>query len=657
MVLLAGIAMPGVAWGAEDLVVLEVRVDRPTIRALGVQVLVSDDDDRDASGTMRVREAGRRWREAPSLFRVRPETVGIAVPEQLSGSVLDLDPDTLYEIEIHLVDPDGLDHTEIVEATTRPIPPSDPSRPNEIAVSDAAGLSAALGTAQPGDVIVLAPGTYAGNFAIQASGTASDPIVIRGEDARGVILDGQDCTGCNVLEVYGSWVHVEDLTVANGERALRWQGVGAEGNVLRRVVISNVIYGVGSREGQLDFYVCDNEIVGRLDWPWVFDGDAGSHWDDRGIDLNGDGHVICHNRIEGFGDPMVNLTEGTRAWDFYGNDVYDCFDGIELDRVAGNVRVFRNRWVNVDSAISMQPVNGGPVYVVRNEVINAVSEQLKLKATGGEPSGALVHHNTFVSPSRALNLQTPITVHNFVVSNNLFVGPQALVGARTVDWTAAVDGDRFDHNGYFPDGEFWFGVVGGSNRLYASFAKAIASGAVEGNGVLLAATIFEGGALGPADPMIAATPVELDLDASSNAIDAGEVVPGISDASPDVGARERGCAAPTYGPRTDESSYVPILCREDEGGDDSGSSGSDDAGSGSGDDDGSGSVTNGDDGPTTGDATGGSSSAGATDGGSEGAAANESGCGCRSSPPSVMALALLFAVPRRRSSRRGSRGR
>ena len=647
-----GLAMvPSVASAADDLVVLEVRADRPTIHALGVQVLVSDDDNRDAQATVRVREAGGEWREGPPLFRVWPEIVGIAVPQQLSGSVFDLEPDTTYEIEIHLVDPDGLDQTEVVEATTRAIPRRDPSAPNQVDVADAAGLSAALGAAQPGDVIVLAPGTYAGQFAIQASGTAEDPIVIRGMDARTVVIDGQDCTGCNVLEVYGSFVHVEDLTIANGERALRFQGPGTEGNVLRRTVISNVIHGVGSREGQLDFYLCDNEIVGRLDWPWVFDADASSHWDDRGVDLNGEGHVICHNRIEGFGDPMVNLTEGTRAWDFYGNDLYDCFDGIELDRTAGNVRVFRNRWTNVDSAISMQPVNGGPVYVLRNEVLNAVSEQLKLKATGGEPSGALVHHNTFVSPSLALNLQTPITAHNFVISNNLFVGPDALAGNRVVDWTAVVDGDRFDYDGWYPDGEFWFGVVDGSNRLYGSFAEAMASGAVEGNGVLLSTPIFVAGLVGPADPVVAQEPAELDLDAASNAIDVGELLPGINtaylDAGPDLGARERGCAAPSFGPRTDESAYVPVDCREDEGSDEGGSTGGDDAGTEGGDTEGTSGGGSADDGPDTAGPGSNATDAAATDSGAAegGSDGNASGCGCRSSTRgSSLVLALLLTI-------------
>jgi hypothetical protein len=635
---------------ADPITVMEVRTERATVHTAGVQVLIADDDNLDATIDVRVREVGAaEWTAAPPLFRVLPATVGIAVPEQLAGSIFDLVPGTDYEVELHIVDPDGVDQTQMTMVSTRALP-ADPAAPNAVAVSDAAALSAALAAAAPGDVITLAAGTYAGNFAINASGTVDAPIVIRGEDQAGVVLDGQGCTGCNVLEVYGSFVHVEDLTIAHAERALRFQGDGTTANVVRRVIVDDVVAGIGSQANQTDFYICDNDVRGRLDWPWVFDADASDHWDDRGIDLNGDGHVICHNHIEGFGDPIVNLTEGYRAFDVYGNDIADCFDGIETDRGTGNVRVFRNRWTNVDSAISIQPINGGPLYVLRNELLNVVSEQIKMKMTGGEPSGSIILHNTFVSGDLALNLQTPITGHNFRIENNLFVGPQTLTGSRTVEWTAGVDGGVFDANGYFPDGGFWFGVVGGTNRVYDDFAAVIAAGEVEGDGVLLGDPIFASGVLGPTDEMAAATPVDLALADGSNAVDAGHLFAGIDDgfmgAGPDLGAREQGCGAPAFGPRpvAQEGVVAPVNCSvEMPGGSDSGDSGGSDSGvdeTGNGSASGSGSA-------------GGSGTVGASDTGSGSGGANDGGggggCGCASEPRgSASVLLLVLAGLRRR---------
>jgi hypothetical protein len=656
----AGVAgLPGIATAADPITIVDVRADRSTVHTAGVQVLTSDDDNRNATISVRVRELGQtEWKDAPPLFRVWPETVGIPVPEQLAGSIFDLAPATTYEVELHVVDPDGVDETMTVMVSTRAVP-SDPATPNLVAVSDASELSAALAAAGPGDIIELAPGTYAGAFSIHASGTAENPIVIRGEDAAGVLLDGNGCSGCNVLEVYGSWVHVENLSIAHAIRALRFQGEGATGNVVRHVSIEDVVHGIGSRQDQTDFYVCDNEIRGRLAWPWVYDDNAGSHWDDRGVDLNGDGHVVCHNLIEGFGDPILNGQEGFRTLDVYGNDIRDCFDGIEVDRGTGNVRVFRNRWVNVHSAISIQPIHGGPVYVVRNELINVVGEQIKMKATGGEPSGSIVAHNTFVSPSRSLNLQTPITGHNFSIENNLFVGPAQLSSNRTVEWTGGVNGGVFDYNGYHPDGGCWFGSVGGTNRLYDSFAAAQVSGEVETNGVLLTEPIFAADIVGAPDGMVAASAVALDLADGSNAIDAGRVLPGIGDvftgAGPDLGARELGCGSPQYGPRdpSDDTVTAAVNCQSegpDDGGDDSGDGGDDD-----GDDDTSGgdsapggTAADGGDGDGSGTGTGGTTADLDDDGG---------GCGCRSvTRRSPWWLFALLAIRRRRSLQRDPTG-
>lgn len=562
------------AQGQADLELVEIRVDPPTLHAIGVQVLIRGDDDHDASISLRVRRVDEDvWRDGPALFRVRPETVSEPVPAQFAGSVFDLAPGTGYDIELHALDPDGLDEIRTVEAVTRPLPPAEPAHPRPVAVSDADQLRAALSAAEAGDVITLADGTYAGPFTLDASGSPEDPIVLRG--GSGAVLDGGGCDGCNVLEVYGSHVHLEGLTLEHATRALRFLGPGATGNVARRLRIRDVVHGIGSSTDQTGFTVCDNRIEGRLAWPWTFANDATSHWDDRGVDMNGSGHVVCHNLIRGFGDPIVNKHRLVRAWDVYGNDIYDAFDGTELDEGEGNVRLFGNRYTNVMAPISIQPVFGGPAYVLRNVLYNVPDEQIKLKSLGGteEPSGALIYHNTFISPELALNLQTPITQHNFVVANNLFVGPEVLAGSRTVDWTAAIDGGRFDHNGYYPDGGFWFGVVGGENQIYDSFAEVLAAGKVEPNGVLLERPIFAGDVVGPAgDGMAAGDPPDFALATSSRAIDRGEVIPGVNGRflgeGPDLGARESGCPEPVYGPRPAgmEALTNPVDCSADDDG-------------------------------------------------------------------------------------------
>jgi MYXO-CTERM domain-containing protein len=235
----------------------------------------------------------------------------------------------------------------------------------------------------------------------------------------------------------------------------------------------------------------------------------------------------------------------------------------------------------------------------------------------------LVYHNTFVSPKLALNLQTPITQHNFIVSNNLFVGPETLAGNRTVEWTAALDEGKFDFNGYYPDGGFWLGVVGGQNVLADSFAELKAGGTFEQNGVLLTQSIFASGNVGPTgDGSTAATPFDVTLADGSNAIDVGTALAGINaghlGGGPDLGALEKGCPTPTYGPRPEGQEGVTnaIDCNASttppgDGGV-GGSGGTGAGGSGNG-----------------GSGTGGSGASSGSSGNSAGSSDDDGGCGCR----------------------------
>jgi len=544
-------------------------LDQPTILSLGVQLLIDGDDDHDAEVGVRYRAVGDlEWRAAMPLVRVRPEYVtGRTVPEHFAGSLFDLTPATTYDIELRAIDADGpVDETIALQGTTRAVP-ADPVAPVPVVVSSAATLSAALASAQPGHVITLADGTYTGAFALYANGSAANPIVIRGTSTSGTVLDGNGCGSCNVLEVYGSHVHVERLTLQHANRGLRFQGVAAERNVVRRVHVRDVRLGIGTRTDQRGFYLCDNVLEGRLAWPHVYRDDGGARADDDGIRLEGTGgHVVCHNRISGFGDAIKLAQDGTRAVDVYGNEILSAYDnGFEFDGSEGNVRAFRNRFTNTYATLSFQPVFGGPVYALRNVVVNVADEQLKLKALGvvppQEPSGILVLNNTFVSPAIALNLQTPATTRNLLMANNLFVGPSP-AGPRVVDWTAPLADFSIDYDGWFPAGRFDWNALGD----WPSFAAMVAAGVLEAHGTLLAEPIFAHGLAAPATYEVTLPGQDASLAAASNAVDAGAVFPNVTDgfsgAAPDLGALERDCPVPLYGVRPDgiDETNAPIGC-------------------------------------------------------------------------------------------------
>ena len=568
LVLLPFLAIPCSARADDVLHPGTLNLDRPTLVTLGVQLLVTGDDDHDARVGVRYRAVGSPiWRTAMDLFRVHPESVvGRTVPAQFAGSVFDLEPATTYEIELHATDPDGpVDQTLAAQATTRDVP-ADPASPSPTLVTDAASLQAALDTAQPGDVITLAQGIYRGNFEIVASGTAANPIVVRGADEDGVVLDGQGCD-CNLFEVYGSFVHLERMTLQNARLALRLKTSGTTGNVVRRVHVRGVTVGLEGDPDQQDLYVCDNVLEGPLDWPFVYSDDGGAHsGSDDGINVKGHGHVVCHNQLVGFGDALKVEQPGARADDFYGNEVLSAYDNaIELDSSEGNTRAFRNRFTNGFVPISFQPIYGGPAYALRNVVVNVAEDQLKFYALGTtppqEPNGVLVLHNTFVSPARALLMASAAVSHHFRIENNVFVGGSPAAG-RVVDWSGPIDDGTFDHDGFFPDGSFDFHGAG----AWSSFAAMQAAGDFESHGVLLDPGTFASGLVPPSIYQVTMSPQDLTLAAGSNAIDAGATLPNVNDGftggAPDLGALERGCPVPLYGVRPEgiDETNEPFGC-------------------------------------------------------------------------------------------------
>jgi hypothetical protein len=307
---------------------------------------------------------------------------------------------------------------------------------------------------------------------------------------------------CNILQVYGGFIHIERMTLQSAERAIRFY-YPTEGNVVRRVHVKDTTLGIHGNDNQIDYYIADNILEGRLTWPNNYGADNAAHANDDGIVVRGFGHVVCHNQISGYADALQVNQNGSRALDFYGNEVLWAYDnGIELDSSEGNTRAFRNRFTNGWDTLSVQPILGGPAYIFRNIVVNSVDEQMKFHALGTnppqEPNGVLSYNNTFVSSNSEINLCTPNASHHFRIENNLFIGPAALPG-EAVKWCGPVDDGHFDYNGYWPDGAFSFNLPapGGYTYSFCSNYAAMQAGGLETHGTLASGLIFANGLIGP----------------------------------------------------------------------------------------------------------------------------------------------------------------
>ncbi len=93
----------------------EFVVDPPTLINLGFEWLVEGDANRSASVAVTYRKTGETvWRQGLPLMRLNGEriksgrTIDVTVPNMFAGSLLDLEPDTSYEAQFILTDPDGV---------------------------------------------------------------------------------------------------------------------------------------------------------------------------------------------------------------------------------------------------------------------------------------------------------------------------------------------------------------------------------------------------------------------------------------------------------------------------------------------------------------------------------------------------------------------
>src|SRR5215471_1153443 len=105
----------------------QVVVEPPTLICLGFEWEIAGDDNRNASVDVVYRRSGESaWKQALPLLRMGGERVFRAtehldytVPDRFAGSVLDLTPDTEYEVRLTMKDPDGVAGTAVQTAKVK----------------------------------------------------------------------------------------------------------------------------------------------------------------------------------------------------------------------------------------------------------------------------------------------------------------------------------------------------------------------------------------------------------------------------------------------------------------------------------------------------------------------------------------------------------
>jgi hypothetical protein len=549
------------------------QLEMPTLHCLGVYWIIRGDDNANAVVGVEHRRRGvAEWRTDLPLFRVEKgghipgeRESKLEVPDDawlFAGSAMLLEPDTEYELRLTLTDPDGGAEQVILVSHTigEPIAAADAPRQHVIPGNGGGsggeddpyrGLETAQEHAAPGDVFLLHGGTYEGTFTVRASGEPSRPIVWRAAGDGEAVIDAQGQAavrpgrGISAGDVSNVWF--EGLFIRNAD-----YGIVAHRSsniVIRRCHIDHVDYGITCTNNDNDavkgFFISDNTIQGPSTWPRTKGIENA-----RGIQVTGTGHVICYNRIRGFADAIDTFgSQRCTAIDVHNNEINEMTDdGIEMDYSERNTRCFRNRLTNVFQGISVQPIYGGPVYIFRNAMYNVVAEPFKMH---NSPSGALMLHNTSVKQGMPLVLWTGEPVRNCIYRNNLFIGSD---GNYAYETTAPMVGCDFDCDGF--GGGPWGQFLKWNGTRYKSLADVHERAPVYAHAVDVGAeSVFASGVIPPVDEtrQFDTSVNDLRLKADCRAIDAGILLPGISDevagAAPDLGAYELGSALPHYGPR------------------------------------------------------------------------------------------------------------
>lgn len=516
----------------------------PTIENLSIEWPISGDDNNNGSVAVRYRESGQSgWIDGAPLRRIPAgSNAGFSWQNRHSGSITGVDAGTSYEVELLLIDPDGGNATETITASTRPMPVSS----GQGTVVTPSTIAAALTNISAGDVLILADGNYSA-ININANGTLADPIVIRAQYDGGAVVDGDIR-----FDGYG-FIHIVGLTV---EGKIKFNG--SNDIVIRDCLIITDRDGIVSfGSGVSNALIIDNTVIGPTEWNEAALGNNGDNLGE-GIVLTGPGNVIAFNRVEGFRDGISLLEDGAavnqQSIDIYGNDIYRCGDdGIEADFSMGNVRVYHNRLTDCFIAISSQPSLGGPTYLYRNVIYNAVYQAFKPQR---QSVGDVWYHNTVVKPGDAFNVITSDAFSRANSRNNIFIGGPAGTfngfsnGADRVLYLPSADSTcdfNYDGFGSIGTGQF-IGRIGATNFNGLVQLQTLTT---ETNAVQLDLSVFADPVSIPANPVEEHVPPSLVLAPQSSAIDVGVALAGFNDgftgSSPDLGAYELGKTIPVYG--------------------------------------------------------------------------------------------------------------
>ncbi len=255
-----------------------------------------------------------------------------------------------------------------------------------------------------------------------------------------------------------------------GESAVRLEG-GATSCAVLENVIHNSKCGVTFHDSSTsDNAIWRNEIYekGLHDVTWA--AIKSSSYGRQAIEgVAGRGNSFCYNKIHDYFDAIAPAQWGdwnkfylNRDLDLMFNEMYNIGDdAVEVEGGGINIRVHGNRMRNTFAAISLAPIEAGPIYVTRNDASYHIL-MFKLNVGGVVSNGhTYCYHNSGYSLTHgdqyggiAINFPSAgsIPIDNKVFKNNVFVCDNFAT--------------RFANERYDIDGNCYYAVPGREPLVY-----------------------------------------------------------------------------------------------------------------------------------------------------------------------------------------------
>ncbi len=522
-----------------------------THHSIGFEWNITGDVEHNAIATIQYRVNGSNlWLPAQPLFRVDFQAY-----DMLAGSVMFLQADTEYEVQLSLSDTEGVTGGNPLLHTTRISTKKIPQFPTTGTTYHVVpgtgggdgtlnnpfqGVAAAQIMAQAGDTFLLHAGDYgtAGQVNFTQSGTQHNHIVWRSAG------DGQAVFNQVRIEADYVWLHELNFIYDdnNGNYGLRTSPPAPEGVVLTYNHFENCHYCIFLNDGGENWYITDNTIIGNNDIT------AGSEFSGEGIELqHTSGHTVAYNKISRVAD---GISYPHRNVDIFANEIFDTTDdGIEGDYGHANIRIWGNRISNThNNGISFQPMNGAPWYVLYNQVAAPGEDALKLRT---RTDRVLLAHNTLVAWSGPVSSGAEL-LRNFKSNNNLWISIQdRYVWENGVDgrnnWKTDLDYDGFDW------GNYTYAFKWGNNVRLTDLTAFQDLTGQQSHGIPIDHNSCFNQFNIPSPPPTPIALQHLTLDPGCQAVDAGLLLANINNGflgtAPDLGALEVGQNLPHYGPR------------------------------------------------------------------------------------------------------------